>query len=174
MNQSFSSMLAEDGKKNSLGRVPEVIQLVLADKHRLEELYATIGDDDAWVRMRAIDAFEKICRDHPDWVEPYIDTIQRDLAASTQPSIQWHIAQIYAEVPLTAHQTTKAISWLQDRLHTPQTDWIVAANSLQTLAYFVRQGDASADSLRAAIAIQQQHTSKAVVRRATKLLATIQ
>ena len=47
MNQAFGDMLAEDGKKNSLGRVNEVIALVLDDRPRLDELYETIFHHDA-------------------------------------------------------------------------------------------------------------------------------
>ena len=54
-------MLAEDGKKNSLGRAEEVVQLVLADQDRLSELYECLFDQDAWVRMRALSMRSKKC-----------------------------------------------------------------------------------------------------------------
>jgi hypothetical protein len=52
----------------------------------------------------APDALEKVCRQHPDWLEAFIDRFSNDLATSTQPSIQWHLAQIYREVDLTPAQ----------------------------------------------------------------------
>lgn len=162
-------MLTVGWKSNSLGRVNEVIEIVLADKRRLEELYQCLFDEDAWVRMRAADAIEKVCRVHPDWLEAYIDRFSQELAASTQPSIQWHLAQIYAEVDLTRGQKRFAIDWLKERLTSPQCDWIVASNSMDTLAQFVRDGSVPVAEFRSLLEVQKEHTSKAVVKRANKL-----
>src|SRR5690242_6990581 len=125
MKESFADMLLVGGKANSLGRVNDVIEIVLADQSRLDELYGCLSEDDAWVRMRAADALEKICRVHPEWLVPYIDKLQADFATNTQASIQWHMAQIFAEVDLTDTQKEFAIHWLRDLLATEQTDWIV-------------------------------------------------
>ena len=166
-------MLLDGGHKNSLGKVPEIIAIVLADKTRLRELYTCLFDDDAWVRMRAADVLEKICREHPDWIVPYIDKIQTELSASTQPSIQWHIAQIYRQVPLTDAQRRSALQWLTERLQTTEVDWIVAANAMDTLVTFTKDGFfPPAEAIRL-LKLQQGHKSSAVIRRATKLLATL-
>lgn len=170
MTQSFSDMLEEDGKKNSLGRVNDVIELVLNNQSRLEELYTTIFHDDAWVRMRAIDAFEKVCRIYPEWIKPYVDKIQTELSANTQASIQWHIAQIYNEVELSEDQKRHAAKWLIAVLSSKEADWIVAANSIDTLANFVRNGDVHPSDLIAILEIQKAHKSNAVVKRVDKLL----
>lgn len=171
MHEKFEDMLAEDGHKNSLGRVNDVIEQVLLDHTRIEELYRTMFNDDAWVRMRGADAFEKICREHPGWIRPYIDRIQKDLFASQQPSIQWHIAEIYCQVDLNEHQKAQAISWLTERLSSVDVDWIVAANSMKALAYFAAKGDVTTSSLQASLKVQLNHKSNAVVKRAKKLLA---
>lgn len=163
-------MLLEDGKKNSLGRVNDVVEIVLNDQSKLSELYKTIFHEDAWVRMRAIDAFEKVCRVHPEWIELYIDTIQMELSKSTQASIQWHIAQIYGEVALTKDQKSRAIEWLSTILNSKETDWIVAANAMTTLAGFVRKGDIDKSALLEILEIQKAHKSSAVVKRVHKLL----
>ena len=86
MIEKFTEMLRAGGHANSLGRVDEAIELVLHDRSRLDELYECLFDQDAWVRMRAADALEKVCRKHPDWLLPYIDKFQSELTASTQPS----------------------------------------------------------------------------------------
>ena len=171
MNQSFADMLAEDGKKNSLGRVNDVLEIVLSDQSRLEELYKTISHQDAWVRMRAVDAFEKVCRIHPEWIKTYIDKIQIELSGNTQPSIQWHIAQIYSKVELKEEQKIRAIEWLVAILNSNEADWIVAANSMDTLADFVRKGDVDKSILLVTLDIQKAHKSNAVVKRVNKLLS---
>jgi TPR repeat protein len=170
MHESFAAILAVGGKSNSLGRASEVIEAVLHDKARLKELYGCLFNEDAWVRMRAADSLEKICRVHPDWLELYIDRISKDLAGSNQASIQWHIAQIYRQVALSASQKHFAINWLEKLLSSAQIDWIVAANAMDTMAQFVRSGSVSKTDFRALLKIQCQHKSNAVIKRASRLL----
>lgn len=171
---SFADLLAVGGKANSLGRVNDVIELVLGDQTRLEELYNCLFNEDAWIRMRAADALEKICRQHPDWLLPYIDRFSKELTSSSQASIQWHLAQIYREVNLTAQQKRFAISWLTNLLSTKEVDWIVAANAMDTLAQFAKDGALPAANLISLLKVQQQHKSNAVIKRANKLLAEFQ
>ena len=99
MKEKFADALTLGGKSNSLGRAGEVVDTVLGDKSRLGELYDCLFLEDAWVRMRAADALEKVCRVHPEWIESYIDRFEDELAISDQPSIQWHLAQIYGGQP---------------------------------------------------------------------------
>lgn len=173
MQELFAEVLSVGGKSNSLGRANEVIDVVLQDKTRFGELYDCLFNDDAWVRMRAADCLEKVCRLHPDWIEPYIDRMSKELVFSDQPSIQWHIAQIYREVTLTPSQKKFAIGWLKKRLASHKADWIVAANSMDTLAQFVRDGSVPKSEFSALLEIQCQHKSKSVVRRANKLLSEL-
>lgn len=163
------------GKSNSLGKVNEVIQEVLQDKSLLVALYDCMKSEDAWVRMRAADTFEKICRERPEWIEPFIDRIQDELSGpKQQPSIQWHIAQIYREVSLTDTQKERALNWLVDILSKSSIDWIVAANSMDTLAYFTRRGGFDKNILIHLLNIQRHHRSNAVIRKANKILTEFQ
>lgn len=173
MSESFAEILMVGGKSNSLGRANEVIEIVLADKDKIDELYNCLFEDDAWLRMRAADALEKICREHPNWLLPYIDRFPKELAISSQPSIQWHLAQIYAEVELTPQQKDFAINWLKDLLATTEVDWIVSANAMETLVQFAQDGSIPKSDVIALLKLQQKHKSNSVVRRATKLLATL-
>lgn len=173
MDKRFLEILAVGGKTNSLGRASEVISAVLAGRGRLEELYNCLFDEDAWVRMRAADSFEKVCREHPDWLEPYIDRFPGELMTSAQPSIQWHLAQIYKQVELTDAQKRVATEWLRGLLSTIQVDWIVAANAMATLAQFAGDGFFSKAELINLLKIQQHHKSNAVVKRANKLIAAL-
>lgn len=166
-------MLTVGGHKNSLGLAEKIVQLVLSDASRLTELYECLFDDDAWVRMRAADALEKVCRVHPNWIKPYIDRCFKEIGPSTQASIQWHFAQILGEVSLSSTQRQRAIDWLDEKLQTIEVDWIVAANSMDTLMQFVRDNQYPKARLITLLKIQQDHHSKAVVKRATRLLANL-
>ena len=169
----FAHMLADGGKTNSLGRAPEIVGIVLGDKSRLEELYNCLFDSNAWVRMRAADALEKVCREHPDWLAPYIDRLAADFGTNTQASIQWHLAQIYEQVTLTSKQKQIAITWLTGLLATKEVDWIVAANAMDTLVAFTKDGSCPLTDTIALLKVQQQHKSNAVTRRAAKHLAEL-
>lgn len=173
MHQPFAYLLTEGGKSNSLGRVNEVIENVLHDQSRLEELYTCLFDKDAWVRMRAADAIEKICRQHPDWLVPYIDRLHTNFAPHTQPSIQWHMAQIYREVDLTEEQRDRVITWLSDLLKTTNVDWIVSANAMETLMQFTKDGYVEDGTMVDLLNIQLHHASKSVVKRASCYLLII-
>ncbi len=173
MTESFKEMLAVGGKSNSLGRVDEVIRLVLHDRSRLNELYECLFSDDAWSRMRAADALEKICREHPDWILPYVDRFPDELAISSQPSIQWHLAQIYNQIDLTDEQRRFAINWLKRLLSTKEVDWIVSANAMDTLVQFTKDGSFPTAEMSALLQVQQSHKSNAVIKRATKLLTEL-
>ena len=173
MTESLGAMLAVGGKTNSLGRTTEVIELVLKDQTRLEELYECLYKEDAWLRMRAADALEKICREHPDWLMPYVNRFQDELSMSSQPSIQWHLAQIYGQVELTSDQKRQATDWLKRLLTTKDVDWIVAANAMDTLVQFTNEGSVPAADTVDLLNVQLGHKSKAVVRRAKKHLGQL-
>jgi hypothetical protein len=170
MTERFTDMFMTGSHANSLGRVNEVIEIVLGDRSRMDELYNCLFADDAWVRMRAADTLEKVCRVHPDWLLPYIDKFASDLLISTQPSIQWHLAQIYEQVELTNAQRKVAQDWLKSLLSTKDVDWIVAANAMDCLAKFVQDGYFSTEDFAALLNVQKHHKSNAVIKRANKYL----
>lgn len=170
MSESFKTILAEGGKLNTLGRAKEVLEIVLADQSRLDELYQCLFEDDAWLRMRAIDTLEKVCRQHPDWLLPYVDRLLHEVADIDQASIQWHLAEMFREVELTPTQRQQAISIMKRNLASKDADWIVASNTMTTLAQFVKSGYLKASELIPLLKIQQTHHSAAVVKRATKIL----
>ena len=163
-------MIAVGGKSNSLGRTNEVIDTVLSDQQRLDELYACVSSDDAWIRMRAIDAIEKVCRQHPEWIKPYIDTFQNELSISKQPSIQWHLAQMYIELDMSESQKNIAIDWLKSLLSDTDVDWIVSANAMKTLVQFTHDGLVDTNTTFDLLRIQQGHKSKSVVKKANGFL----
>jgi hypothetical protein len=96
-----------------------------------------------------------------------------DLAISTQPSIQWHLAQIYREVDLTPAQRRFAINWLKHVLSSKDVDWIVAANAMDALAQFAKDDSVPAGDIVRLLEIQQNHKSSAIIKRAQKLLTEL-
>lgn len=171
--ESFAEMLTAGGHANSLGRAGEVHEIVECDASRLDELFTCIFNDDAWVRMRAIDTFEKLVAANPALAQPYIPVIFDKLTMSDQASIQWHVAQLFGEVELTDKQCVQAIAWLKQKLATTEIDWIVAANCMKTLVHFKNAGYVAADELTPLFTVQLSHTSKSVHRKASDHLAKL-
>lgn len=171
--EAFADVLIEGGRSNSLGRAGEVVETVLGDRGRLDELWACIGHEDAYVRMRAIDSFEKIVNEQPAWADRYVEAIVSELTSSDQPSIQWHLAQLFVQVELDDEQRERAIEWLRARLTTTDVDWIVSVNCMRALLEFHARGDVAPGVLRQLFEVQQDHHSNTVRRKAGEFLAEL-
>lgn len=168
--ETFADILTAGGHLNSLGRSGEVLEIVKQRPERMDELFACISHDDAWVRMRAVDTFEKLVRENPSLADPYITTILDTLTLSDQPSIQWHIAELFTEMRLTGNQITSAINWLTQRIDSADVDWIVAINSMNALVYFHDKQLVSAKDIIPLFEVQTRHKSKTVRKKANQLL----
>ena len=171
--ERFEEILMAGGHSNSLGRAGEMLETVRNDCSRLGELFDCIFADDAWVRMRAIDSFEKIIKDNPEWVGPYLDRVFSELTLSSQPSIQWHLAQVFIEVVLTDKQRSDAIAWLKRMIATTDVDWIVSVNVMKALLYFYRNKFVAASDIKPLFKIQEGHVSKSVRKKATEFLSNL-
>lgn len=171
--ERFEEVLAVGGHRNSLGRAGEVLEAVRADASRTDELVACIGADDAWVRMRAVDTFEKLVREEPARGQPYVALVLDDLTRSDQPSVQWHVAQLLALLDLTPHEQARALGWLTARIATTEVDWIVAAQSMATLVHLVRRGVVRAAEVEPLLRVQLEHRSASVRRKAARFLADL-
>ena len=158
------------GKPSTLGEVPQVVEEAGEDPQLLPELYDCLFSEDQWVRMRAGDALEKVCRVHPDWFIPYLPKLLGEVAEINQASVKWHLAQMFGEIDLTDSQRARAVLILTTNLEDPNVDWIVAANCMETLTQFAKDGTVSVESVRPLIEAQLHHRSNAVKKRATRLL----
>ncbi len=171
--EPYREALTAGGHTNSLGRAGEVLAHVQGDRSRLPELFACISDADAWVRMRAIDTFEKLVRSDPACAGPYVEDIVTVLTRSHQPSVQWHLAQLFDVIELTAAQREAALAWLTARVATTDVDWIVAAQAMTTLFGFAQRGVVAPEGLRPLLEVQAGHRSASVRRKAAAFLAAL-
>jgi len=170
MKEVYAEVFKVGGKSNSLGRSAEVLADVLVDAARLPELYTCISDEDAWVRMRVIDTLEKVLRVYPDWSKPFVEDMVYNLTLIQQPSIQWHLAQIFRVITLTKNQKDAVLHWLSGLLTDTSVDWIVAANTMETLVQFTNDGEFEKKEMIELLNTQLHHKSKSVVKRARKHL----
>ncbi|QKE82570.1 hypothetical protein [Arthrobacter sp. NEB 688] len=168
--EPFAEVLAAGGRSNSLGRAGEVLALLRTDPSRVDELVACISADDAWVRMRAVDTFEKLVREDPSLGQPHLPHLLGELARSEQASVQWHVAQLLALLDLDDDERAQAVRWLTGRLRTTEVDWIVAAQSMATLVGLHRDGHVTTGSVVPLLEVQTTHRSASVRRKAARFL----
>lgn len=157
------------GDRRSLGRAEEVVRRILTGSLTVGELFECLFSTDEIVRMRAGDALEKVCRTQPALVTPFTERLLQDVPRIRQPSVQWHLAQILAELPLSNEQSERAIRLLRYNLHT-MNDWIVTNLTLEALAVFARKGALPKNELAHILSAHQTSRYKSVTKRVNKLI----
>lgn len=132
--ERFETMLT-GGHPNSLGRTIEVVEIVFEEPSRFDELYTCYFSKDEVVRLRTSNAMKRVCAEHPEWLEPYIDKLLSEVAAINQASAQWTLAQLFASLTsrMSSSQKQKAVKIMKRNLE-HNNDWIVQNHTMQTLA----------------------------------------
>ena len=158
----------KDGDLRSIGRVPEVVEIVLADPKLFEHLIQGMMHQDPGIRMRSSDAVEKITRQKPEYLCSHKDFILNDVAIQTQQEVRWHLAQIIPRLELTDEEikiaSLELFSYLDD------TSKIVQANALQALVDLAWKNDALLPRVKDAVRKLAEIGSPAVKNKAKKLL----
>ncbi len=170
----FVEMLT-GGHPNSLGRTVEVVEIVLADHARFDDLFQCYFADDEVVRLRTSSAMKRICREQPDLLLPYLDRFLNEIALIHQPSTQWTLAQLFLELDphLTADQRARATAILQHNL-TAFDDWIVIIQTLTTLTKWAHNDADLRAWLKPQLLRSMEDSRKSVAKNAAKLLAQIE
>lgn len=173
MSESFEDMLT-GGHPNSLGRTIEVVDTVLANPERLEDLYQCYFSDDEVVRLRTSNAMKRVTREHADWLVPYIDRLTDEISKIDQASTQWTLANLFdlLESYMSAEQKQKGQAIMQHNLAS-HTDWIVLNNSMQVLADWSKSDPELQKWLLPHLERLSTDGRKSVAKRATKLLAKL-
>ena len=159
------------GHPNSLGRTLEVVDAVLADRSRLDDLYRCYFSDDEVVRLRVSSAMKRVTIEHPDWTLGFIDGLESEVAAIDQASTQWTLALLFDEMAdlLSPQQRSRAIEITQDNLE-QHSDWIVLNNSMKVLGRWAEADPALAEWLLPHAHRLTSDERKSVAANARKLL----
>ena len=128
------------GNKRKLNNQP-VIEAVRHDPAKVGELFECVIDEDDYVRMRASDALEKVCRSDPSIVQPLKTRVLHEMSVIDQPSVQWHYAQIVDQLQLNPQETAEVIRKLQSNFET-YDDWITRSITMEVLGNFAVHDDA--------------------------------
>ena len=162
------------GHPNSLGRTVEVVEIVLADRARLGELYACYQSDDAVVRLRTSNALKRISREQPEWLVPLIDGFLTEIAELDQASAQWTLADLFQTLAplMTSMQRQQAEAVLKRNLAN-HNDWIVLNQTMKTLGEWATQDVALKAWLIPHLERLQQDGRKSVAKTAAKTLKNL-
>ena len=133
MAESFDEMLT-GGHPNSLGRTLEVVESILSDPSRLEDLYACYQSEDEVVRLRTSNAMKRVCKEHPEWLAPLLPRLLNELTALDQASAQWTLSHLFDML----EDYMNGDQWQQARDHMMQNlehhkDWIVLNTTMEIL-----------------------------------------
>lgn len=171
MTENFETMLT-GGHPNSLGRTVDVVDLVLADRKKLADLYLCYFSKDEVVRLRVSSAMKRVTTAHPEWTMEYMDRLQSEVAAIDQASNQWTLAILFdlTKPHLSRAQEERALAIMKSNLEN-HDDWIVLNTTMQVLFDWSSEDE----TLRAWLKPQFERlildTRKSVSSRAQKLLA---
>lgn len=170
MSEGFEQMLT-GGHPNSLGRTVEVVDIVLADRAKLADLYQCYFSSDEVVRLRVSSAMKRVTIEHPDWTMDFMNGLQTDIAAIDQASTQWTLALLFdlTRDLQSEKQRDRSLEIVKRNL-TEHDDWIVLNNSMQVLFDWSRDDAALARWLKPHLERLQGETRKSVAGRAKKLL----
>lgn len=173
IEEKFEDMLT-GGHPNSLGHTIEVVNTVLADQTKLEELYNCYFSDDEVVRLRTSNAIKRVSREKPDWLVPYIDKLIGSIAKIDQPSTQWTLANLFETLAsnMTPVQKNRAKEILKKNLES-HDDWIVLNNTMQTLGAWAAKDTTLQEWLSPRLERLSADSRKSVAGRAKKLLQAL-
>jgi len=173
MSEGFEAILT-GGHPNSLGRTMEVVDIVLADRAKLADLYQCYFSTDEVVRLRVSSVMKRVTIAHPDWTMDFMDGLQSDIAAIDQASTQWTLALLFDLTKdfQSEEQLARSLEIMKCNLK-EHDDWIVLNNSMQVLFDWSRGDPAVAKWLKPQLERLQGETRKSIAGRAQKLLSKL-
>lgn len=160
------------GHPNSLGNTVEVVDTVLADPSRFDELFNCYFSEDEVVRLRVSNAMKRIYKAEPKLVLPYLDRLLDEISQIDQASTQWTLADLFSwsEKEMTSEQKAKAQAILQRNV-AEHKDWIVLNNTMEVLTNWAEQDAQLKTWLKPHLERHQKDSRKSVAKRASKFWA---
>ena len=172
--QKFDEML-RGGHRNSLGNTVAVVELILENRQRIQELYHCYFSDDDVVRLRTSNALKRIGKEHIELLIPFINGFLNEIPAISQASTQWTLASLYDMLRphMSSAEQTQAKRVMQRNL-TSWDDWIVLTTTMKVLVNWARSDRKLAQWLVPRLKKHQLDERKSVAGRAGKLLIAVE
>lgn len=159
------------GHPNSLGNTIAVVDEVLKNKNKLQDLYDCYKSQDEVVRLRVSSAIKRVCKERPEWIAEYLDGLTGEIAKINQASTKWTLATLFMMLDrfMNDAQRQKAIKIMKTNLLSDK-DWIVQNTTAESLWYFAYKDLALKKWLIPELQKMTKSKHKSVARRAQKFL----
>jgi len=139
--KSFEGML-QGGHPNSLGRTLEVVEILLLDPGRMDELFNCYTSEDEVVRLRVSNAMKRLMKANKALILPYIGRLISEISLLDQPSAQWTLAQLFLGMEKEMSREEKeAATAIMKRNLSKHEDWIVLTQTMETLAHWAKEDE---------------------------------
>ena len=171
--KNIETLLA-GGHPNSLGNTIEVVDMILKDPGRFEELFQCYFSEDEVVRMRVSNAMKRIAKEREQLVINYLDRFLNEISLIDQASTKWTLAQLF--LMLENHMTTKQLSHAREILLknlTESDDWIVLNMTMETLSVWALQDQELKEKIMPRLKQLKNDSRKSVFTKASKKLAQL-
>ena len=168
MNTEPFSSLLQGGDRRSIGRADEAVESVRRAPGRFDELWACLAHGDPVVRMRAIDAVEKISRFNAAALACRKQALLSNAFDDGTPEVRWHLIAMLRRVPLDAAEVASTLKRLDRLLHEDESR-IVKTAALQTAFELRHQSPGAQKTFAAMLAFALQSPWPSVRARARKL-----
>ncbi len=89
-----------EGDLSSDGRANDVVEVVIEDPSKFEDLVALLDDEDQVVKGHAADALENVAREKPEFFLPYMHVLLTAAIENSLPMVQWHLAMVFGHLAL--------------------------------------------------------------------------
>ncbi len=157
------------GDRRSLGAVPTVVEQIRRFPELFDRLVDGLDDSRPGVRMRSVDAIEKLTREDSSALRPHRRTLLRIAETTEQIEVRWHLAVMLPRVRWTPAYRTRVVRVLRRYLADRKSS-ITRALALQGLADMTRQEPSLLAAVRRTLTEAQRSGTPAMRARARKLL----
>jgi hypothetical protein len=124
------------GDLRSISEANEVVEIV-SSKEKFDELFGFLDEKDRLLRMRAMDAIEKISRDHPEFLVGHeLEIVNHCNYENLDKEFKWHLALLLPRIDLKDDRRV-VTSTLEGWVLNSKESKIVRVNSIQALYEFV-------------------------------------
>jgi hypothetical protein len=127
------------GHHNSLGNTVKVVEEVLSDQDRLQDLIDCWKSHDELVRLRVQNGVKRVAKEQPKWVAEFLPDLLSWITDIDQASTKWCLSTLYVWLDeyMTNEQRKTAIEIMKDNIH--YNDWIVQNTTSESLAYYAKK-----------------------------------
>jgi len=170
---SFENALT-GGHPNSLGNTILIVEEILKNNDRIQELFDCYFSKDEIVRLRVSNAFKRIAKEKPELVVAFLDQFISTISKINQASTQWTFAQLFMILDkfVNEKQRLEVVRILKNNLINCN-DWIVLNFTMEALVGYSKVYSELKPWLKPILEKLAKDSRKSVANRATKYLKLI-